>query len=99
MRRLLALLFCLCSLSGAALAAPIDDTLAKFASTKFDDIEAAITELAASGEPQAAAILQALTDGRLLIDPASKRAYVKDAADALTDAATGQAAPADLDAS
>ena len=98
MRCLLTLLACLCCLAGTASAAPIDDALSKLASTKFDDIDAGISGVAASGVPQAEQILVALRDGRLLIAPADKRAFIRDEAGNLTDAATGAAAPADLDA-
>jgi hypothetical protein len=53
-----------------------DDLLAKFASTKFDDIEAGINGLATSGDSRALPVLQALTDGRLLL-AADKHAYIK----------------------
>jgi urea transport system permease protein len=96
MRRALAVLICVFGLVGTAAAQSIDDLLAKFASTKFDDIEAGITGLAASGNPRATAILDALGAGDLLIQPAERRAYIKAADGSLVDAATGDAAPADL---
>jgi urea transport system permease protein len=98
MHRLLVLLLCVLGLGGAALAAPLDDTLARFGSTKFDDIEAAIDGLAASGEPRAASILEALAEGRLLVQPAERRVYVKEPSGGLVEAATGQAAPAEASA-
>jgi urea transport system permease protein len=94
MRRFLAILVCLVGLSATASAQSVDDLLAKFVSTKFDDIEAAINGLAASGSPQAPAILEALTNGDLLIQPAQRKAYIK-ADGGLLDAATGAAVPAD----
>ncbi len=96
MRRLLAALICLLSLASAASAQSVDELLAKFASTKFDDIEAGISGLATSGSPQATAILDALGAGNLLIQPAQRRAYIKAPDGSLLDAATGEAAPADL---
>ena len=68
----------------------IDDTLAKFLDDKFPQTEAAIGELAAEAPPQAAAILEALGDNRLLIDPADRLVAYKTAAGALLDAKTGQ---------
>ena len=56
--------------SAAARADALDDTLAKFLADKFPQTEAAVSELAAEAPPQAAAILDALGDNRLLIDPA-----------------------------
>ena len=96
MRRILAVLMCLFGLVTAAAAQPIDESLAKFASTKFDDIEAGITGLAGSGNPRATVILDALGAGNLVVQPAQRRAYIKAADGSLLDAATGEAAPADL---
>ena len=79
MRRFLAVIFCLLGLSAVASAQSVDDLLAKFESTKFDDIEAAINGLAASGSPQAPAILEALTSGNLVFQPAQNKAYIKTA--------------------
>ena len=63
----------------------------KLATEKFDDIEAGVNALAASGDPQASAVIAALADGRLSYDPAAKALfYTKDGA--TIDAATGQAA-------
>jgi urea transport system permease protein len=98
MHRLLVFLLCFLTLGGAALAAPLDNTLARFGSTKFDDIEDAISGLAASGEPRAASILEALADGRLLVQPAERRVYIKEPSGSLVEAATGQAAPAEVSA-
>src|SRR5271165_166814 len=66
---ILALFACLI-VSGVARADALDDTLAKFLDDKFPQSEKAIGELAAEAPPQAAAILDALGDSRLLIDAA-----------------------------
>ena len=95
MRRLLAALICFLSLASAASAQSVDDCW-RFASTKFDDIEAGISGLATGGRSQATAILDALGAGNLLIQPAQRRAYIKASDGSLLDAATGDAAPADL---
>ncbi len=86
----LALLACLL-LSRAARADALDDTMAKFLDDKFPQTEKAIGELAAEAPPQAAAILDALGDNRLLFDKADRLVAYKTAAGAILDAKTGQA--------
>ena len=76
--------------ASAARADAVDDTLAKFLADKFPQTEAAIGELAAEAPPQAAAILDALGDNRLLIDPADHLVAYKTTAGAILDAKTGQ---------
>jgi urea transport system permease protein len=95
--RLLTILLCL---AGASLANAdtLDDTLARFADDKFPQTEKAVGELAASGAANAAAILQALADGRLYIDPAAHVVLLRDAAGALLVAKTGVAADANGEA-
>jgi urea transport system permease protein len=78
-------------LSGAARADRLDDTLARFLDDKFPQTETAIGELAAEAPPQAAAILEALGDNRLLIDPADHVVAYKTAAGAVLNAKTGEA--------
>ena len=73
----------------AARADAVDDTLAKFLDDKFPQTAAAIGELAAEAPPQAAAILEALGDNRLLIDPADHLVAYKTAAGAILNAKTG----------
>src|SRR6516165_8164745 len=75
--------------SGAARADAVDDTLAKFLDDKFPRSEQAVNELAAEAPPQAAAILEALGDNRLLIDPADHLVAYKSAAGAILNAKTG----------
>jgi urea transport system permease protein len=94
-RPFLFLLFWL-ALGSTAAAGSFDDALSRFASSKFDEIEAAVTAVAASGEPRAVAVLEALATGNLLVQPAGRRVYIKSGTGALSDAATGEAAPADL---
>ena len=81
-------LFC-----SAARADALDDTLAKFLDDKFPQSEKAIGELAAEAPPQAAAILDALSDNRLMIDPADHVVAYRTAAGALLNARTGQPIP------
>jgi len=66
-----------------------EGALAGFAADSFSDTEAAIEGVAASGNPLAAQVIEALQDRRLLFDAASKRIYLRDRKDALIDAATG----------
>jgi len=77
----------------AARADAVDDTLAKFLADKFPQTAAAIGELAAEAPPQAAAVLDALGDNRLMIDPADHIVAYKTAAGALLDAKTGKPVP------
>ena len=77
----------------AARADAVDDTLAKFLDDKFPQTAAAIGELSAEAPPQAAAILEALGDNRLLIDPADHIVAYKTAAGALLNAKTGETIP------
>ena len=92
---LAALAFVVLALAPAR-ADPADDALALLAQDKFPATERGVEGLAASGAPNAAAVLQALGDGRLLFDPVSHQVYVRDEAGALHEAKTGGAAPADL---
>src|SRR3984957_10502143 len=79
--------------SGAARADAVDDALAKFLDDKFPQTAAAIGELSAEAPPQAAAILEALGDNRLMIDPADHIVAYKTAAGTLLNAKTGEAVP------
>jgi len=76
--------------ASTARADAVDDTLAKFLDDKFPQAEAAIGELAAEAPPQAQAILEALGDNRLMVDPADHLVAYKTAAGALLNAKTGQ---------
>jgi len=78
--------------TAAANAQSFDTAVARFAADSFGDTEAAIGEVAASGHPMATQIIQALQDGRLLFDAASKKVYVRDRGGKVVDATTGQAA-------
>ena len=79
---------CVLLSSGAARADALDDTLAKFLADKFSQSEKAVSELAAEAPPNAAAILEALGDNRLMIDPADQIVAYKTAAGALVNAKT-----------
>lgn len=75
------------SVSGAN-ADPLTDALARFKANSFSETEKAIDEIAASGAPHAAAILEALTDRRLYTSDTA--IYYKDAGGTAIDALTGK---------
>ncbi len=79
--------------SGAPPAATADAgfaaILGKFATDRYADTAAALAELATSPSPQAAAVVDALADGRLLYDAPSKAVFIRTPAGAIRDAATG----------
>ncbi|MFO1049754.1 MAG: urea ABC transporter permease subunit UrtB [Geminicoccaceae bacterium] len=99
MRRLIAAFALALALVLPVAAQTLDEGVAKFGSTKFDDIEAGIAAVAASGSPRATTILDALGAGELLFKPGGSEVYIKQADGSLVAAATGEAAPADLMAS
>ena len=74
--------------------------LAHFLEDDFAETDTGITEVAASGDPRAATIIEALQDGRLSYSAEQKKVFYKDKAGKLIDAATGApvtgAEPADL---
>ncbi|MCP1754847.1 urea transport system permease protein [Bradyrhizobium elkanii] len=74
-----------------ALAGPFEDSVAKFANDEFSDTEAAIGEVAASGNALASPIISALQDGRLSADPDSKKVFITQADGKIVDATTGAA--------
>jgi urea transport system permease protein len=76
---------------GAARADALDDTLARFTTDKFADSEKAIGELAAEAPPQGAAILEALSENRLLYDPGARVVAYRTADGKVLDAKTGGA--------
>ena len=70
-----------CSLAGAVPAAtprPTSEALAKFAADTFNDTDAGIAGVAASGNPLAAKVIEALQDGRLLFNAEDKKVYVRE---------------------
>ena len=90
--RLIAALTALVALccAGVARADALDDTLAKFLQDKFSLTEQAVGELAASGAPNAAAILDALSDNRLLIDAPDHLLVYRTASGDVINAKTGE---------
>jgi urea transport system permease protein len=84
---------------GPAAAQDITAALQGFTADSFGDTEKAIGEIATSGHPLAAAIIQAIPDGRLLFDDTTKKVYLRESSGRVLDAATGDlatAVPADL---
>jgi urea transport system permease protein len=81
-----------------ASAQSFEQTLEKFAADSFSETDDAINAVGVSGNPQAAAVIEALQDARLLFDPQTKKIYIKSGSGVL-DAATGKpasATPSDL---
>ena len=85
----LALIACLL-FAPAARADALDDTLGKFLADKFPQTEKAVNELAAEAPPQAAAILEALRDNRLLIDAADHLVAYRTTSGEIINARTGE---------
>src|SRR5688500_11290224 len=63
--------------------------LAHFTEADFSETDAGITAVAASGDPRAITIIEALQDGRLSYSAEQKKVFYKDKAGKLIDAATG----------
>jgi len=83
-----------------AQAGPYEDALSRFSADSFDQTIEGINEVVASGNARAAAIITALQEGRLLFSAESKRVFIGEPPDRLSDAATGEpvagSPPADL---
>ena len=88
---LLTLLLGLGGLAGLARAQSLESVLDRLAADTFAETVKAVEEIAASGAPTAAIILEALADRRLLIDAATKAVLIKSTTGTLTDARTGAA--------
>ncbi len=74
--------------------AELKTALNRLAEDSFSETAAAVDEIAASGAVNAAAILEALADRRLFVDPATKSVFYKGAAGKSFDALTGKEAAA-----
>src|SRR5205085_7667441 len=97
--RLIALVFALGLLIAGALSASAQNyeaALAGFTKDSFNDTDSAIGAVAASGNPLALQVLEALQDGRLSFS--GDKVFIKDKAGATLDAATGKPAVAPADA-
>ena len=87
---ILALIAALPVLGATANAQDISGALAKLTTDSYADTVEAIGDLSASGHPRAAAIIQAIQDGRLEFDTATRTVAIRGAA-GLVDAAKGEA--------
>lgn len=74
----------------AVRAGSYEDALAGFTTDTFSDTADAIDAVAASGNPLAAPLLEALRDGRLTFSAKEKKVFIKTADGARLDAATGK---------
>jgi urea transport system permease protein len=83
--------FLIAVLIGPAFAGAFEDSVAKFANDEFSDTEDAIGEVAASGNPLAFPIINALSEDRLSADPGTKKVFITQADGKVIDAATGTA--------
>jgi urea transport system permease protein len=92
LRALCAAMMLVAALIVPAAAATLDGAIQPFAEDSYARSEAAIREVAASGDPRAATILEALRDGRLLLE--QDKVLLKTPEGALVDAATGASAQA-----
>jgi urea transport system permease protein len=72
-------------------------TLDKFLENDFDATDTAVSEVATSGNPRAATIIEALRDERLFFSAEKKTVYYKDADGKLFAAETGEAVAAEPD--
>src|ERR1043165_2639442 len=63
--------------------------LAHFLEDDFAETDTGISEVAATGDPRAAAIIEALQDGRLFFSAEQKKVFYKDNDGKLFDALTG----------
>jgi urea transport system permease protein len=71
-------------------AGPYEDALAGLTTDSFSDSASAINALTATGDQRTGPLLDALKNQRLLFSAGTKRVFIKDKSDGLTDAATGQ---------
>jgi urea transport system permease protein len=83
-------------------AAGLEEALAHFTSDDYSEIEEGIAAVAASGDPRAASLIEALQDGRLFYSAEQKKVYYRDVSGKLFDAVTAAPiagdGPADIDA-
>jgi urea transport system permease protein len=79
--------------AGESLAQSYESAVAKFAGDSYNDTDAAISGVAASSNPRAAALIEALQDGRLLFSE-DKRVFLRDKGGKLLDASSGEPADA-----
>jgi urea transport system permease protein len=76
--------------AAASHAQTYEAALGGFAADSYSDTDAAIGAVAASGNPLALQVIDALQAGRLLFNSDDKKVYIREASGALLDAATGR---------
>jgi urea transport system permease protein len=99
--RLLALALAIALFAAPAAAGPFEDAVVKLGADSFPQTQAAITELAASGHPDAEAIIAAIPDGRVQFHPETKAVYLRGLDGTIRNLGTGAAEaalPADVKA-
>jgi urea transport system permease protein len=64
--------------------------LSRFTTDNYADTDAGLSEIAATGHPMAATVVQALQDQRLYFSAAEKKVYIKEASGLTLDAETGK---------
>ena len=74
----------------AANAQSYEEALAKFTADSFSDTDDGISAVAASGNPLAVKVIEALQDGRLLFSAEQKKVFIREPSGSLLDAATGK---------
>ncbi len=98
--RLIALAFLVAlGLAAGARAAPLGETMPLFGDDDLTSTIDAVNAIAASGDPRAQPILEALRDEKLLFVSGKPSVFIQGADGSLTDAVTGAAVPANPDAS
>jgi urea transport system permease protein len=74
-------------------AAGFEEAVPRFSADSYAETEAAIAEIAQSGDPRAAEVVQALAEGRLLYSD-DRKLFIRDKSGVVREVATGQASPA-----
>ncbi|MCG6121506.1 MAG: urea ABC transporter permease subunit UrtB [Microvirga sp.] len=83
------------AIPAAAVADPVDDALSRFAGGSFNDTQAGIEQLVATGHETAADVIGALGEGNLLFRRADQAVFYRDADGVIRDAKTGE--PSDVE--
>jgi urea transport system permease protein len=77
-----------------ASAADFATSVARLGADSFTETEAAVGDVATSGNERAVVVIEALSGGTLLFDPGTHRVVIKEPDGTITDAATGEAVAA-----
>src|SRR5262245_6833521 len=76
--------------SRAGHAETYEEALGRFAADDFSETQTAIVSFAERGHPLALRLLEALQNAQLLLDPASKKVFLKGTGTLVVDATSGQ---------